>query len=74
MIGDHLNFLPGTIVVITCNKSGSLQVVTFGPESINDALRELDTAFQNVANWGKCFEVRARDGKYIFHSEFQQRT
>jgi len=63
---------PG-IVVVVCDTFGRVEIHHFKSHELGDALAVLDRAQSEAANWGKCYQVRESDGRYIFHREFQQR-
>lgn len=73
-MSEKHNFLAGTIVCVICDENGYIEIHHFDPSRLHDAQAILSLAQAERANWGKLYEVRARDGRYIFHSEFQQRT
>ena len=64
---------PGHYMVVICEAEGIVTIDEFRPGEFADALDYLDYRQSKRANWGKCFEVRESDGRYIFHKEFQQR-
>lgn len=68
------NFLAGTVVLVICDKMGAIHIHHFKPEQVSDAMELMDMEIDRWANWGKCYEIRASDGRYVFHREFQQRT
>lgn len=65
--------MPGMIAVVWCEEDGTIGHEQFQHGKLTDALEWLSYRQSQADNWGKCFEVRASDGRYIFHREFQQR-
>lgn len=61
---------PG-IKFVGVDREGNVHVEPF--PNLPDALHWLNYCQGEAYNWGKLFEVRATDGKYVFHAEFQQR-
>lgn len=59
------------IRVVLCDAGGT--VTQCGLDSVEKGLNHLYEGRGKRCNWGKCFEIRGSDGKYIFHAEFQQR-
>lgn len=72
-MSEKHGFLAGTIVCIICDRHGCIEIHHFKPYELADACIVLTSAQVDDANWGKIYEVRERDGKYVFHREFQQR-